>query len=95
MAKSSTLALKIIPNAPRSQIVGWVGAALKIKVSAPALEGKANDSLCKYLSEQLNLHRNSVTLMQGNKSSLKVVRIAGLDSEELKILLADLIKPIA
>jgi uncharacterized protein len=92
MAKSCTLALKIIPNAQRSQILGWVGAALKIKVSAPALEGKANDSLCKYLSEQLSLHRNSVTLMKGNKSNLKVVRIAGLDSDELKSRLAELIQ---
>ncbi|MEI6589797.1 MAG: DUF167 domain-containing protein [Verrucomicrobiota bacterium] len=84
MALSCTLALKIIPNASRSQIVGWMGTSLKVKVSAPALEGKANDSICKYLAEQLGLHRNAVILAQGNKSSLKVVRISGLDATTVK-----------
>jgi hypothetical protein len=42
---SCTLAIKAVPNAPRNAVVGWLGDALKVKVHAPALEGRANDEL--------------------------------------------------
>ena len=74
-----TLELKTIPNAPRNEIVGWLGAALKVKVHAPALEGRANDELLGFLAEKLGLPRRAVTLLRGDKSRQKVVRIAGLD----------------
>ena len=63
-----TLALKAIPNAPRTAIVGWLGDALKVKVHAPALEGRANDELCEFLAEQLRLPRRAVSVAQGGKS---------------------------
>lgn len=74
-----TLELKIIPNAPRNEIVGWLGPALKVKVHAPALEGRANDELLDFLAEHLGLPRRAITLMRGDKSRQKVVRIDGLD----------------
>lgn len=79
-----TLELKIIPNAPRNEIVGWLGPALKVKVHAPALEGRANDELLAFLAERLGLPRRAVTLVRGDKSRQKVVRIAGLDLSEVK-----------
>jgi uncharacterized protein len=83
-----TLAIKAIPNAPRTEIAGWLGDALKIKVHAPALEGRANDELCLFLAEKLGLPRRAVTLLQGEKSRQKVVHIAGLTADELKHRLA-------
>jgi uncharacterized protein (TIGR00251 family) len=74
-----TLELKIIPNAPRNEIVGWLGPALKVKVHAPALEGRANDELLAFLADRLGLARRSVTLLRGDKSRQKVVRVEGLD----------------
>jgi len=79
-----TLELKIIPNAPRNEIAGWVGSALKIKIHAPALEGRANDELLDFLAEKLGVHRRAVTLLRGDKSRQKVVQIAGLDSAGVK-----------
>ncbi|HEY8994715.1 MAG TPA: DUF167 domain-containing protein [Lacunisphaera sp.] len=79
-----TLELKIIPNAPRNEIVGWLGSALKVKVHAPALEGRANDELLAFLAEHLDLPRRSVTLLRGDKSRQKIVRIAGQDLSEVK-----------
>jgi len=79
-----TLELKIIPNAPRNEIAGWVGSALKIKIHAPALEGRANDELLDFLAEKLGVHRRTVTLLRGDKSRQKVVQIAGLDSAGVK-----------
>jgi uncharacterized protein (TIGR00251 family) len=79
-----TLELKIIPNAPRNEVVGWLGSALKVKVHAPALEGRANDELLDFLAAKLGVHRRDLTLLRGDKSRQKVVQIAGLDAAELK-----------
>ncbi|MFZ5497100.1 MAG: DUF167 domain-containing protein [Verrucomicrobiota bacterium] len=81
---STTLELKVIPNAPRNEIAGWLGTALKVKVHAPALEGRANDELLDFLAETLGLPRRSVTLLRGDKSRQKTVRIAGLDTAALR-----------
>ncbi len=82
--KSCTLAIKAVPNAPRSAIVGWLGGALKVKVHAPALDGRANEELCEFLAEELGLPRRAVVLAQGDKSRQKLVRITGLALAEVK-----------
>ena len=82
--QACTLELRIIPNAPRNEIVGWHGPALKVKVHAPALEGRANAELLAFLAEALDLPRRSVTLLRGDKSRQKVVQIAGLNEGGLK-----------
>jgi len=79
-----TLELKIIPNAPRDEIAGWLGAALKVKIHAPALEGRANDALLDFLAAQLGVHRRDVTLLRGDKSRRKVVQIASLTAPEVR-----------
>jgi len=79
-----TLAIKAIPNAPRSEIVGWLGASLKVKVHAPALEGRANDALCEFLAKELGLPKRAVTVAHGDKSRQKLVRISGLTLADVK-----------
>lgn len=79
-----TLELKTIPNAPRDEIAGWLGTALKVKVHAPALEGRANDALLEFLAGKLGLPRRAVTLVRGDKSRHKVVRITGLALAEVR-----------
>jgi uncharacterized protein len=79
-----TLELKVIPNAPRNEVVGWLGAALKVKIHAPALEGRANDELLDFLAATLGVPRRSLTLLRGEKSRQKLVQIAGLNTAELK-----------
>jgi hypothetical protein len=76
---SCTLAIKAQPNAPRTEVVGWLGDAVKIKLHAPPLEGRANAALCDFLAEQLDLPRRAVTVLRGDTSRSKLVRIAGLD----------------
>lgn len=83
-AARCTLDLKIVPNAPRNEVAGWLGEALKIKVHAPALEGRANDELCEFLADQLKLPRRAVTLLRGEKSRQKTVRLDGLTLAEAK-----------
>ncbi len=84
MEKSCTLAIKAVPNAPRSAVVGWLGDALKIKIHAPALDGRANEALCDFLAAELGLPKRAVTLVHGDKSRQKLVRISGLALAEVK-----------
>ena len=82
---SCTLAIKAVPNAPRSAVVGWLGEALKVKVHAPALEGRANDELCEFFADALALPRRAVTVLQGDKSRQKILHISGLTLAEVRL----------
>lgn len=83
-AVSCTIAIKAIPNAPRSEVIGWLGEALKVKVHAPAVEGRANEALCEFLADSLELPRRAVTVLRGDTSRQKVIRVDGLDLAGLK-----------
>lgn len=77
-----TLRLKVIPNATRDALAGRTGEAFKVKVRAPALNGRANAALLVFLARRLGVSRSAVTLVRGEKSPHKVVHIAGLDDAE-------------
>ena len=77
-APSCTLAIKAIPNAPRSEVVGWLGDALKVKVHAPPVEGRANEVLCTFLADTFGLPRRAVTVLRGDTSRQKLVRLEGI-----------------
>lgn len=77
------IAIKAVPNAPRHEVVGWLGDAIKIKVHAPPVEGRANEALCEFLADKLALPRRAVTVQRGDTSRLKTVRIDGLTSAEV------------
>jgi uncharacterized protein (TIGR00251 family) len=78
------LKLRIVPNAKRNEVTGEHGDAVKIKVAAPALEGKANEALLEFIAEKLGLHRRNLTLVGGEKSRDKLIEIAGLDATEAR-----------
>ena len=79
-----TLTIKAIPNAPRSEVIGWLGDALKVKVHAPALEGRANEELCEFIADTLGLPKRAVTVAMGDKSRQKVLHIDGLTLDEVR-----------
>lgn len=81
--RTCRLEIKAVPNAPRSEVVGWLGEALKVKVHAPPVEGKANEALCTFLAETLGLPKRSVQLDRGASSRKKIVMIEGISPEEL------------
>jgi uncharacterized protein len=84
MAGTCTLPIKAIPNAARSEVAGWLGEALKIKIQAPPVEGRANEALCTFLAGTLRLPRRAVTVLRGDTSRHKLVRIEGLSLTEVK-----------
>ena len=72
------LQLRIVPNAKRSEVAGPHGNAIKLKIAAPALDGKANEALLGFLAEKLGVTRRSIALISGEKSRDKVVSIEGM-----------------
>ena len=69
---------RIIPNAAKTEIVGPYGDAIKIKVSSPPLDGKANTELIKFLSKKLGVSKNSIRIISGETSRDKLVEIDNL-----------------
>lgn len=79
MPPSCLLPVKVVPNAPRTAVAGWLGEALKVRVQAPPVEGRANAALCAGLAERLGLPGSAVSVARGTTASRKLVRIEGLD----------------
>ena len=77
------LRVHIVPNARSDSIAGQHGDAIKIKLCAPAVEGKANAALICFLAERLKLPQRSIVLERGHRSRDKVIRIDGLNEEDV------------
>lgn len=76
-----TLTLHVQPGAKRSEISGLHGDALKIRLAAPPIDGKANEALLKYIASLFDVPMRQVALKQGGQSRHKVVAIAGSSVE--------------
>jgi uncharacterized protein (TIGR00251 family) len=74
----TTIRVHVIPNAKIDKVVGEYGDAIKIKLRAPAVEGKANTALRRFLAKTLRVPQRAIVLEQGEKSRDKVIRIDGL-----------------
>ncbi len=71
-----TLRVKVIPRSPRTEFAGELSdGTQKIKVAAPPDKGKANDELCRFLAEHHQVPRSAVTILSGQTSPLKLVKI--------------------
>jgi len=77
------LPLKVVPGSSRSCIAGWLGEALKVRVTAPAERGKANAAVEKIVAEALSVSKESVRVVVGKTSPQKVVEITGLSEAEV------------
>jgi uncharacterized protein (TIGR00251 family) len=79
-----TIQVHIVPNAKIDKVVGEHGDAIKIKLRAPAVEGKANTALRCFLAEELDIPQRAITLLHGQRSRDKVIRIDGLSEEAIR-----------
>lgn len=75
---SCRIAVRVVPNASRDAAAGWQGDVLRVKVRAPALDGRANEALCAFLAGELGVRSGAVALVRGAKSRLKLVEVTGL-----------------
>jgi uncharacterized protein (TIGR00251 family) len=73
------------PRARADRIVGEINGALKIALTAPPVEGKANSACVAFLAKLLNLPRSSVSIAAGETSRKKHVRVLGISADELRL----------
>jgi uncharacterized protein (TIGR00251 family) len=78
------LRVHVVANAKIDTVAGVHGRAIKIKLRAPAVEGKANAALRSFLAEQLKIPARNVALVRGHKSRDKLIRIDGLSEDEVR-----------
>jgi len=78
------LRVHVVPNAKIDGVTGEHGDAVKIKLRAPAVEGKANAALIRFLARQLELPLRAIVLERGQKSRDKVIRIDGLTEQDVR-----------
>jgi len=78
-----TFSVKIHPRAKKNAITGELDGALKLSLTAPPLEGRANEACIEFFANVLKVSRSSVTIASGQTSRRKVICVAGLSAEEV------------
>jgi len=84
IAAGASFAVKVHPRAKKNAITGEAGAALKIALTAPPVDGKANAACIDFLAKLLKVPRSSVTIASGQTSRNKVILVAGLSPDVVR-----------
>jgi uncharacterized protein (TIGR00251 family) len=79
-----TFAVKVHPRARKNAITGELGTALKLSLTSPPVDGRANEACIEFLANLLKVPRSSVTIASGQTSRQKVIRVSRLSAEELR-----------
>lgn len=87
-AAGASFSVKVHPRARKNAITGEVGEALKVSITAPPVEGKANAACIEFLANLLKVPRSSVTIASGESSRRKIIRVIGLSAAEVRKRLA-------
>ena len=77
------LTVKVVPGASRTALCGLHGEAVKVRISAAPEKGKANKSLCEFISKLLGVKKNTVSVISGQTSPMKRICISGISKERL------------
>lgn len=75
------LTLHVQPGAKRSELAGVYGDALKIRIAAPPVDGKANEAVVAFVARRLGVPRQAVSLVSGESARRKRVRVEGVNAE--------------
>jgi uncharacterized protein (TIGR00251 family) len=87
-AKGVTFAVKVQPRARKNAIIGSVGDAIKLAVTAPPVEGQANQAVIEFFAEWFQIARSQVTITSGETSRIKSIRVTGITTQQLRERLA-------
>jgi uncharacterized protein (TIGR00251 family) len=83
-AGGATFAVKVHLRAKKNAITGEVGDALKVSLTSPPVEGRANEACIEFFAKLLKVPRSSVTIASGQRSRAKAIRVAGISAEEVR-----------
>jgi uncharacterized protein len=83
----ATFAVRVQPRAARTAITGMMGEVVKLSLSAPPIDGRANVAVVEFFSDFFSVSRSAVQVVTGERSRNKVIRIAGRTAAELQQML--------
>jgi uncharacterized protein len=87
MTKHAQIDVRLRPRGSKNELIGMRGGVLQAKVTAPPVDGKANEALRKLVAKRLGVAPSRVSVVRGERSRDKVLRIEGVDEETLRGLL--------
>ena len=87
-AKGAQFALRVQPRASRTAFVGVLGDAVKLAITAPPVDGKANQAVIDYLSDVFHVAKGNVTIVSGETGRNKLIAIRGVTAEQVRKVLA-------
>ncbi len=79
--------IRVLPKSSRSEITGTQDDALKIKITAPPVEGRANEACIALLAERLRVRKTQISIVAGHQSRKKTVAVSGLTKKDIESLL--------
>ena len=82
--RGTIFAIKVHPRAKQNAITGELGDSLKVSLTAPPNDGKANEACIEFFAKLLKVPRSSVTIASGQTSRTKLIRVTGLSAEEIR-----------
>lgn len=81
--------VRVHPRAKKNSITGELGDALKLALTAPPIDGRANEACIEFFAKLLKVPRSSVIIASGENSRRKIIRVAGLSADEVRTRLAE------
>jgi uncharacterized protein (TIGR00251 family) len=82
--KRTVIRVKVSPNASANQVMGREDGVIRIRLTAPPIEGRANRSLREFLAKRLGTSKGNIEIVSGKQSRLKRVRIHGCSTEDVE-----------
>jgi hypothetical protein len=83
-AQGAQFALRVQPRASRNAIVGVMGDAVKLAITAPPVDGKANEAVIEYLADLFRLPKSSIVIVSGESGRNKLIAIRGRSAEQVR-----------
>jgi hypothetical protein len=84
VAGTVIFAVRVQPRARKDEIAGEIAGAVKIRLQAPALEGRANDALIEFLAQLLKTPKGAVRILTGERSRVKRLEIRGVTKQQIE-----------
>jgi len=78
-----SFAVRVVPRASKSEVVGLHDGALKVRIASPPVDGAANEELIRLLAKEFGVSKGAVEIVKGHGAKLKQVRISGAQNEKI------------
>jgi uncharacterized protein len=80
----AVIAVRVTPRSARDDVTGWQDGALRVRLKAPPVDGRANEALCRLLAERLGVAHSAISIISGGTARMKRVRIEGIDEKTVR-----------